>query len=517
MSSRTTLLVLVATVAPAAAQTFAPATHHVMGEMPAGLVVVDLSGDGLLDVATADLVGVSVSVRLGDGVGGLGAVTSHPLTELVDALDVVAGDVTLDGVPDLVASGNTGNTSAITVLRALGEGAFTPAVTYPFPCCLPQMGNLQLVDLTGDGELDVAGGSGLGSSIYVAKNDDGAFLFSSAFSSLSAPCTEPLCLHAVGGVGAADLDEDGDMDLACTNLFEQTFVTFANGGDADFTPGPYEQSNLGLNELQLRDIDEDGHVDALLADNSQGVHFLAGDGTGAFADPISSTVNGGAGVFVTGPTAIALRDLDGDGRLDVAAAHSFGSAHAVLVAPGNGAGSFGPVGSVGAIAKLSARLAAADLDRDGRNDLVVAETGSPLPGGDTIALLLNTTQPAVPWNDTGFALAGAVGAPYLMTFGPLTPDSIVDLSLAGALPGAPAVLVVGLSELYAQFKGGTLVPHPDVLLAGFVVEGDGGLALAAHWPPGVPGNTLIGVQWWIVDAGGPKGLASSNGVLGLTP
>jgi len=519
MSCRRRILALALFAASAAAQTFTPATHHTMGAMPAGLVVSDLSGDGLLDVATSNLVGISVSLRLGDGAGGLLAETSFPLLGLIDALDLVAGDVTGDGLPDLVASGNTGNTSAIVVVRALGDGAFTPAVVYPFPGGLTQMGNLQLADYTGDGELDVAGGSVLGSSIDVAKNDDGAFLFSSSFSSLSTPCTEPLCLQAVGGVGAADLDEDGDIDLACTNLFEETLVTFANGGSADFVPGQYKQSSFGLNVLLLRDIDEDGHVDALASDGTQGVHFLAGDGTGTFADAISSTVNGGLPPFVTGPTAIALRDLDGDGRLDVAAAHSLGSTHEVLVAPGNGAGSFGPVSSVGTLVKLSARLEAADLDRDGRADLVVAESGSGSspPAGDTVALLINTTEPAPPWNDTGFQLAGTLGAPYLMTFGPLTAGSTVELSLSGALPGAPALLVLGLSELYAQFKGGTLVPHPDFVLGAFVVEPDGGLQLAGHWPSGVPSNTLVGFQWWIVDAGGPAGLASSNGVLGLVP
>jgi hypothetical protein len=104
-----------------------------------------------------------------------------------------------------------------------------------------------------------------------------------------------------------------------------------------------------------------------------------------------------------------------------------------------------------------------------------------------------------------------------MAFGPLTPRSDVELSLTGAQPGAPAVLVLGLATIDAPFKGGTLVPQPQVLLAGMTIGADGGVALQSHWPSGVPSGVLLSAQWWIVDASGPKGFASSNGVIGLVP
>jgi hypothetical protein len=69
----------------------------------------------------------------------------------------------------------------------------------------------------------------------------------------------------------------------------------------------------------------------------------------------------------------------------------------------------------------------------------------------------------------------------------------------------------------AQFKGGTLVPEPQLLLAGFVVEPDGGIAVQSPWPAGVPSGVLFSVQWWIVDGGGPTGFASSNGLNALVP
>jgi hypothetical protein len=91
--------------------------------------------------------------------------------------------------------------------------------------------------------------------------------------------------------------------------------------------------------------------------------------------------------------------------------------------------------------------------------------------------------------------------------------TLATLTLSGAAPGAPATLVIGLSALGVPFKGGTLVPQPDVLLA-FTTGAGGGVALSAAWPAALPSGTQTWFQWWIADAGGPAGFAASNAVLG---
>ncbi|HEX5010416.1 MAG TPA: hypothetical protein VFY71_08435 [Planctomycetota bacterium] len=149
-------------------------------------------------------------------------------------------------------------------------------------------------------------------------------------------------------------------------------------------------------------------------------------------------------------------------------------------------------------------------------DLLATDSGDGSQIHDTISVLLNTTAPAPPWTDAGFALAGTPGAAWLMAFGPLTPGSVVELSLSGAQPGAPAVLLLGTAVIDAPFKGGTLVPQPQLLLGGFAVEPDGGLQLQGHWPTTPAGLQIVG-QWWIADAGGPAGFAASNGVSGVVP
>ena len=137
-----------------------------------------------------------------------------------------------------------------------------------------------------------------------------------------------------------------------------------------------------------------------------------------------------------------------------------------------------------------------------------------------LALAFLLAAPALalgdPWTDLGQSLAGTAGAPLLSGSGSLAGGTQATLALSGARPGAPAVLVAGLSALGAPFKGGVMVPALDVLVNA-TTSGTGAIALSAAWPPALPGGAGVWFQWWIVDAAGPAGLAASNALLGTTP
>ncbi|HEX5011206.1 MAG TPA: hypothetical protein VFY71_12485 [Planctomycetota bacterium] len=121
------------------------------------------------------------------------------------------------------------------------------------------------------------------------------------------------------------------------------------------------------------------------------------------------------------------------------------------------------------------------------------------------------------WKDVGGGLAGMAGVPGLTGSGLLLGGDAVTLSLAGARPNAGTFLFVGFSPLFAPFKGGTLVPHPDVLLGPFSTDATGHLVLPGVWPAGVPEMLTLWFQEWIQDPAGPAGFAASNGLTALTP
>ncbi len=127
------------------------------------------------------------------------------------------------------------------------------------------------------------------------------------------------------------------------------------------------------------------------------------------------------------------------------------------------------------------------------------------------------TGASSPWTDLGQGLAGSHGVPLLAGSGTLAGGTLVSLTLGNALESSGAAVVIGFSALQAPFKGGVLVPVPDVLLTGLATDGLGGLSLSALWPTGVPSGFALFFQAWIGDAAGPMGLAASNGLCATAP
>lgn len=115
------------------------------------------------------------------------------------------------------------------------------------------------------------------------------------------------------------------------------------------------------------------------------------------------------------------------------------------------------------------------------------------------------------WTNVGFALYGEAGEPLLQGSGVPSAGKTVKLEISGAAPSAPTTLVIGATQAGLPFKGGLLVPQPNVLL-GLVTSPTGGITLSGHWPAGVPAGVPFWMQAWIADAGGPKGFAATNAV-----
>jgi glucose/arabinose dehydrogenase len=122
-----------------------------------------------------------------------------------------------------------------------------------------------------------------------------------------------------------------------------------------------------------------------------------------------------------------------------------------------------------------------------------------------------------PFEDLGFGLPGSMGVPHLDLSGTLEPNSEISLLLTQAPSGHLANLVTGLVPIFGPFKGGVLVPAPDLLLLSLPMGPNHKLALTGTWPAGVPPGVQVFLQMWVVDAAGPQGFSASGAVAFLTP
>ena len=118
------------------------------------------------------------------------------------------------------------------------------------------------------------------------------------------------------------------------------------------------------------------------------------------------------------------------------------------------------------------------------------------------------------FSSLGGGLGGTLGEPTLDGCGALTGGSTVTLTVDNALPASTCWLIAGLSLLGAPFKGGTLVPNPDLVLP--LPTGSGAFSLPTLWPMGLPAGIPLWFQFWVSDPGGPKNLAATNGLTAST-
>ena len=293
---------------------------------------------------------------------------------------VAVGDLDGDGKAEMITVNYQSNLLSIfrNTSRAgqVTPDSFAPRVDFPAG---PSPASVALGDLDGDGKLDIVVANDYGADISVYRNTS-----TPGNISFAPRVNFPAGTHPVS-VGIADLDGDGKPDIAVVNavLGPSTVGVFRNSTTAgstelsfadmvEFPTGDYSFN------LAVGDLDGDGKPDLAVAnENSTSVSLLrnvSGPGsiTPASFEPRIDLAVAGRAFFVS------LGDLDGDGRPDVAVAHDGGvSVFQNLTSPGAWTPeSFGPSLelSTGGIAY---DVAIGDLDRDGKLDLAVTILDSP--------------------------------------------------------------------------------------------------------------------------------------------
>ena len=215
--------------------------------------------------------------------------------------------------------------------------------------------------------------------------------------------------YAVGGgplaLATGDVNADGHADLVVTNVnapaaatpVSSTISVLLGVGDGTFgTQATFPVSAIPYS-VALRDIDGDNKLDAVVC-GSTGLDVLHGDGAGSFA----SILHVSAGNMTSSLRDCVVLDVNGDGRPDIAE-RDVGNA-SVLVYPGkvSGAGttytaatavSF-PVSTMAG--RIPTALGSGDINGDGKVDLL---SGNFISSSlSTFSTLLNTftTAGAVP-------------------------------------------------------------------------------------------------------------------------
>ncbi|GEM_PF-5075450 len=221
---------------------------------------------------------------------------------------------------------------------------------------------------------------------------------------------------APAGIVSGFFNEDIFLDVAVTHSPDQVRIFLGKTGGG-FDPGASVTVGSDPAAIGLGDFNRDGHTDLVVGNRGEdSLSLLFGTGDGQFVVPLNTQITAGDGIG-TAPVFIKVADLNRDGRLDLAVANEGSDNLTVLM--GDGSGGFtnadSPCPTPCNVEENPLFITAADFDTDGGLDLAVAGTGS-----DTVRLLLSGEGVPNP-----FVLAGA--APRAVETGDLNSDGHADL------------------------------------------------------------------------------------------
>ena len=448
------------------------------------VALVDWDGDGDLDAIVTNAPPELKELWVNDGRGRFalfsasnGQYDVFPPFYATQDRDVDVGDLDGDGLPDAVFPVNGVYFNRLAVNPNGTIVLNTQRADLPGP--IVQRTLSRLVDLDGDGDLDVFVGRGFFGGCcedLIILNSDGAGALVATNLTLGPlqPTTDAVF---------RDIDGDGSVDaILCHGFFSNATVwrSYNNDGTANFTK--VGEIDSPCDGLDIGDIDADGFDDLILVEFGGDNSIWRGFGNFTFQD---TGLRPGNSSF---STSVRLGDLDGDGDLDAVISNSVGALitgepSEVLINDGTGDLLFLPPDPLsapdgGILGKwFSNKPALGDFDADGTLDLFEANAAAqPNRVYKNVGSGLSVVDPAA--NDT-------VGANVVVRFDSTAPNFIMTPLGAENEDGVRITLntireTLGsngptLKEIDVASQTFTVFDNPNLGDAGFDFLGQGAL------------------------------------------
>jgi VCBS repeat protein/List-Bact-rpt repeat protein/FG-GAP repeat protein len=453
---------------------------------PFALALGDLNGDGKLDLVVVNSIGDSISIFLGDGLGGFAEAAGSPFGTGQSPAALALGDVNRDGKLDVIVVNSSDDT--VSVFLGNGLGGFSTKTDFPtgpaggFPAALA------LVDVNGDFFLDLVIANGLTETVSVLRGD-GTGHFTQVPGS-------PFPTGAGGGsapsaIAAADLNGDGKVDVVLANILGDTISVMLGAGDGTFVaPGGGATfmfaTGAAPSAVALADVNGDGKLDAIVTNMlSSSVSVFPGDGLGGFGARVDFATGGGA--VGTGAVAVAVGDVNGDGRLDLVVANDRDNSVSVLVnttliaqlkavltgpTPGSVLPGAAPItftwspagaGSSGYQIWMGTKPGGYDLYTSGIvTGLSVTDNKTPPTGSTPVYVRLYTRfGTAWPYNDYTFTAAAAKPAQFALSVvaagngsGTASPVAVGGSTLVASGASVTLTATAGVGSAFTGWSGG---------------------------------------------------------------
>jgi hypothetical protein len=373
---------------------------------PNQVLVADLDKDGYKDMLVANYWGDTISVFMNKRNGTFTSQIAYQVLPKYPFLSI--GDVDNDGWLDMIVSYGW---DKVWVFINNKNGTFRDKAEYDFyPSTLP----VKVIDIDNDGWKDIVGLT-WGEQVSVILNKrDGTFATPNQFpfdgangidfvafdiendglidivlttnpDSLLPDSKNYLNIMKNNGdytfiknqsfvlgskdtfLSHADVDNDGYIDIICTNPYLNAISVYKNNKDGSFAdPVDYDVNGEYPNRVCLVDIDKDGFVDMLVSNlKSKNIRIFSNNGDGTFTSGTE---------YPTGsePLMVFADDVNKDGWIDMITSCRANGNTWVYLNDRNGHFNSGKNYGRGSYFYYSTHAVTEDIDNDGLKDMIIS-------------------------------------------------------------------------------------------------------------------------------------------------
>ncbi len=373
---------------------------------PGNIAIGDLDGDGKSDLVVVNYSTNTMSVY--HNASSIGSINGYSFATSVDfatgfnPISVTIGDVDGDGKPDLIVANQYSNSVSVyrntTTIGSITNSSFAAKVDFALYSQPPgaQPLSIAISDFDGDGKPDIAVANAMSNTISIFRN-------TSSKGNITSTSFAPRVDFTTGSqptyINIGDIDGDGKPDIVTANFYGNSISVFRNtstlgnitagsfAGKVDFAAG------INPRSIAIGDLNGDGKVDLAVANVSnntisvfQNTSIPGSITANSLADKIDLATE-------LGPYNLTFGDVDGDGKMDILVVNINSNTVSVyrnIILSGNLTVNSFAAGVDFTTGSTPLALACGDLDGDGKPDIAVLNNRD-----NTISLFRNAPPPAI--------------------------------------------------------------------------------------------------------------------------